>query len=125
MKDLSELASSLQIDLAQVDLLTRPSRSSGRFMEYLILKRDELKLKIYQESGHKLPHIHIDYGKISHAASYGIDPAIRLAGSIPNKYDRSVISWINDNKPNLLELWSAIQAGADPSMATAKLQGDA
>ena len=101
MTDIEELARYLQSDLARVDLLTRPSRSSGESLEFLILKRDNLKLKIYQEPGHNLPDIHVDYGKTPHAASYAIDPAARLAGSLANKYDRSVLTWINENKPAL------------------------
>lgn len=125
MTDLLELASSLQNDLARVDLLTRQSRSSGDFFELLILKRDKLKLKIYQEPSHNLPHIHVDYGKSPHAASYGIDPALRLAGNLSDKYDRSVIAWINDNRPALLVLWDVLQVGADPSALAIALQGDA
>jgi hypothetical protein len=124
MKDLSELATHLQRDLAQVDLLTRPSRSSGRFLELLIVKLDKLKLKIYQEPGHKLPHIHVDYGNKSHAASYGIDPVIRLAGDLPSKYERPVTSWIDKNKSSLLELWNKVQDGGDPSALVIELKGD-
>ena len=122
--DLRELAHSLQHDLAQVDLATSSPRSSGRFIERLILRRDPLKLKIYQEPGHSLPHLHVDYGRIPHAASYGIDPATRLAGNLPDKYDRSVISWVNENRPALLVLWDELQIGKDPSAAIAALRGD-
>lgn len=125
MTTLQELVRSLQSDLAQVDLLTRPSRSSGRFAEFLILKRDNLKFKIYQEPGHNLPHIHIDYGKVSHAASYGIDPAVRLAGKLSNKYDRSVLTWVGDNRAALLAPWQALQVGDDPAPIALTLRGDA
>ncbi len=125
MTDIDELASSIQCSLARVDLLSRPSRSSGRFLKRLILKRDSIKLKIYQEPGHNRPHIHVDYGKTSHAASYGIDPAIRLAGNLSGKYDRSVVSWINDNKFVILALWDTLQVGEDPSALATALKGDA
>jgi hypothetical protein len=124
MTEIEKLANSLQSDLAQVDLLTRPSLSSGDFVEFLILKRDNLKLKIYQEPGHSLPHIHVDYGKTPHAASYGIDPAVRLVGNLSNKYDRSVLAWINGNRPALLAIWQALQIGADPAPLVIALQGD-
>jgi len=123
MATLQELVISLQSDLAQVDLITRPSRQSSSFAEFLILKRDNLKF--YQEPSHNLPHIHIDYGKVSHAASYGIDPAVRLAGKLSNKYDRSVLAWVGDNRAALLALWRALQVGDDPAPIALTLKGDA
>lgn len=125
MTDLRKIAEELQFDLARVDLLTRPARTSSGFPEFLIVKRDNLKLKMYQEPGHSLPHIHVDYGKVTHAASYGIDPAVRLAGDLAGKYDRSILQWIRANKDELLELWKALQAGSDPSVAVVALQCDA
>lgn len=125
MADLQELVQALQRDLAQVDLLTRPSRSPSGFVEFLILKSDNLKFKIYKEPGHNLPHIHIDYGKNHHAASYGIDPAVRLAGNLASKYDRSVLAWIANNRGTLLALWQALQTGTDANPLAVALQGDA
>lgn len=53
----------LQKLFAQKDLLAEKRRSSGGgFMEILLVKRQNMKIKIYQEKGHQLPHIHIDYG---------------------------------------------------------------
>ncbi|ATC86219.1 DUF4160 domain-containing protein [Pseudoalteromonas arctica] len=39
-----------------------------------------MKIKIYQEKGHHLPHIHIDYGRQQHAASYAIETGERIEG---------------------------------------------
>ena len=65
--------SELQRLFANKDLLTdsRQSTKTG-LMEILLIKRKSMKLKIYQEKGHHLPHIHIDYGSMNHAASYAI-----------------------------------------------------
>jgi hypothetical protein len=125
MTDLRRLTKELQRNLAQVDLLTRPARSSGGFTEFLIVKRDNLKLKMYQETGHNLPHIHIDYGKVAHAASYGVDPPVRIAGKLASKYDRSVLEWLREHKDELMMLWELLQAGDDPSAAVVSLRGDA
>jgi len=51
MSDLLDLATSLQNDLAYVDLIARPSRSPRVSTEYLIAKRGNLKLKVYREAG--------------------------------------------------------------------------
>jgi Domain of unknown function (DUF4160) len=124
--DLTAELEALQNQLAQVDLLTTPSRS-GRAgdISLLLLKRGQLKFKMYQEPGHSLPHIHIDYGPKNHAASYRIDPPSRLVGNLDGKYDRSVMEWISSRKDNLLNAWALVQAGRDPSPVTHELAGDA
>lgn len=124
--DLADELEELQRDLAQVDLLTTPS-SSGQAgsISFLLLKRGDLKFKMYQESGHGLPHIHIDYGRHKHAASYCIDPPNRLAGNLDRKYDRSVTEWISSRKEKLLAAWALVQSGGDPEPLTLELAGDA
>lgn len=116
----------LQKDFAQVDLRTTPSRSSRTgYTSFLLLKRGNLKFKMYQESGHSLPHIHIDYGRQNHAASYSIDPPSRLVGDLDRKYDRSVTEWITSRKDNLLKAWVVVQAGGNPEALSIELAGDA
>ena len=54
----------LQRQLAQIDLLTSTTRRGNRdALGLLLLKRGKLKFKMYQEPGHHLPRIHIDYGR--------------------------------------------------------------
>ncbi len=88
----------LQLDLAQIDLLTeiRP-QTAPLFTEFLVLKLKNLKIKMYQEQGHSMPHIHIDYGSQHHVASFSIAPPARIEGSLLRKYDKSVINWIEIN----------------------------
>ncbi len=115
----------LQNQLAQVDLLTRHSHSTrAGDISFLLGKRDNLKFKMYQEPGHSLPHIHIDYGRQNHAASYRIDPPTRLIGNLDRKYDRSVLEWIKCRKDKLLEAWALVQAGGDPAPIVHELAGD-
>jgi hypothetical protein len=121
---LTDLAPKLQNDLGLVDLITEPLRSGRGSMEFLVIKLDRLKIKIYQEKGHSLPHIHVDYGKQHHAASFSIDPPKRIEGQLDGKYDRPVQKWLTCNKDALIALWSALQAGESPDALVAELQGD-
>ena len=114
----------LQRLFAQKDLLTEKRRSSGGgFMEILLVKRQNMKIKIYQEKGHQLPHIHIDYGKQSHAASYAIQSGDRIESDLPKKYDSDVSSWLGRNRDKILEIWNALQAGAPYEPLIAELTG--
>lgn len=84
-----------------------------------------MKIKIYQEKGHSLPHIHIDYGRQQHAASYAIGSSERIEGSLSKKYDSDVSSWLERNREKVLEIWNALQAGAPHEPLVAELSGDA
>ncbi|HEB4937259.1 DUF4160 domain-containing protein [Klebsiella quasipneumoniae subsp. similipneumoniae] len=114
----------LQRLFAQKDLLTEKRRSSGGgSMEILLAKRQNMKIKIYQEKGHQRPHIHIDYGKQTHAASYAIQSGDRIEGDLPKKYDSDVSSWLGQNRDKILEIWNALQAGAPYEPLIAELAG--
>lgn len=52
-------------------------------MEIILAKRKDIRIKIYQEKGHHLPHIHIDYEKKLHFASYSMETGKRLVGNLP------------------------------------------
>jgi hypothetical protein len=89
----------LQQQLALVDLITRPrAGASGDAIEFLVMRLEKLKLKMYQETGHAMPRLHIDYGQHSHVASYSIDDPKRLAGTLNSKYDRAVLNWIVEHR---------------------------
>ena len=99
---------SLQSDLAFIDLLN--VKNSG-YQKFLVLKLQDIKVKMYQEKGHSKPHLHIDYGKNPHIASYSIPDGKRLSGSLDRKYDLKVQQWIDKNSKVLLELWNTVQMG--------------
>ena len=122
----SEVAE-LQRQLAQVGMLTSTARrrDEDALLELLLLKRGNLKLKMYQEPGHNRPHIHIDYGREKHVASYAIDPVVRLVGTLDRKYDRTVTEWILSRKERLLNLWEVVQAGGEALPLVVELAGDA
>jgi hypothetical protein len=116
----------LQRLFAQTDLLTEPRRSSNSSrMELLLVRRKNMKIKMYQEAGHALPHIHIDYGNQHHAASYSVDSGLRIVGDLPAKYDGDVSSWLERNRSKLLELWNSLQDGKQYEHLLAELSGDA
>ena len=114
----------LQRQLAQIDLLTEPYRhAQPDFIELLLLKLRQLKIKIYQETGHQIPHVHVDYGREHHVASYSITDGRRLAGTLDRKYDREVVSWISKYRTQLLDVWGTAQAGQNPGPLIAEISG--
>ncbi|WP_445012271.1 DUF4160 domain-containing protein [Vreelandella stevensii] len=74
---------------------------------------------------YSLPHIHIDYGRQQHAASYAIGSSERIEGSLSKKYDSDVSSWLERNREKVLEIWNALQSGAPYEPLVAELSGDA
>lgn len=115
----------LQNQLATVDLLARQGRSSrSDSFELLLLKRGELKVKMYQEPGHSLPHVHVDYGGRNHVATYSIEPLERLVGNLDRRYERAVTEWIAARSEQLLALWKATQEGVQNAQLVAALDGD-
>ena len=114
----------LQRQLAQVDLLTEPRRRVPLdFIEFLVLKLRNLKIKMYQEAGHHTPHVHVDYGRDHHVASYSIAEARRLAGTLDTKYDQEVVAWITKNRARLVAAWTTAQAGQNPGPLIAEIAG--
>ena len=106
----------LQGKLAQVDLLAQTTtRPGAAHIGFVVMKRGSLKVKMYQEQRHKLPHIHVDYGRQNHVASYSIDPVVRLKGSLDRKYDEVVTRWIEAHRDMLLALWKKVGVGGKRS----------
>ena len=121
-----EEVAELQRKLAEADLLSMPSRPgrAGR-TEFLVIKLGDLKVKMYQEPGHALPHVHVDYGKRHHVASYSIDPTERLVGSLGREYERAITEWIHARRPQLLDVWQAAQLGEETKELIVALAGEA
>ena len=119
--DREKEAKALQRSLAQIDLLTRRSSGSG-YLELLLLKIQPLKVKMYKEPNHPRPHLHVDYGKQNHVASYAIDDGTRLAGFLDRKYDAAIREWIAEWNEHLLEVWHRTQAGDDAEAILADLR---
>ena len=108
--DMNEAVDDLQSSLAQIDLFTRQSSGSG-FIEFLVIRKQNLKVKMYQEQGHSEPHIHIDYGRQNHVASFAIRDGRLLSGSLDRKYKNTISGWIDTHRDSLVNLWATAQLG--------------
>ncbi len=105
--DIQDQLKMLQDQFALVDMFN----SGNNQCSFLIKELKDIKLKMYQELGHRNPHIHIDYGKDdNHVASYSILTGQRIEGRLSSKYDKIVAVWINDNQTILLQLWESVIA---------------
>lgn len=126
--DLAALVKDLKLELDVAEMLhERRAEPVHTFSgpAAMVLRIEPLKFKMYQEKGHSLPHLHIDYGKIHHVASYSIDPVERLEGQLSHKYDFAVLAWIRSNKDRLLQLWHRMQAGQDGTDIIRELRHEA
>jgi hypothetical protein len=106
----SELAADLQRRIGR-ELTAEDMRFLGTINGYPIARIQALKLKMYQERGHSLPHIHVDLGRRRHIASYSIDPAKLLEGCLDARSDFIVLDWLATNKERLLGFWYSLQGG--------------
>jgi Domain of unknown function (DUF4160) len=119
-KELAELQ-----DAFMIDLFTRPARpNNAAWMELLIKKLQAIKIRMDGNKNHTRPHVHIDYGKEYHVASYAIDTGDRLVGNLDTKYDRAAREWIAGNRVKLFEAWELMQAGKTADPIAYELRGE-
>jgi hypothetical protein len=113
----------LQRDLAVIDLrsATIPQSSDIRFL--IVLKLQNIRVRMDANRNHERPHIHVDYGKEYHVASYAIDTGERIAGDLKSNYDRKVQEFISACRPRLIRMWKLMQAGESTSPILAELRG--
>ena len=97
----------LRDQFAFIDLTT--SDGNEGLLEVRLKKM--LPLEFRMEPDNHTPHIHINYGKEKHKASYRINDGVRVAGDLDNKYDKIVNDWIAKNQTTLQEIWTAMKAG--------------
>jgi hypothetical protein len=99
---------SLRDALEEVNEISRTQ--SGSLYKLLVAKH-QIKLKMYQETGHSRAHFHVDYGPTNHAAVFAVDTGERIEGSLDRKYDKAITAWTIANKRALLAIWHALQSG--------------
>lgn len=75
------------------------------------------------DKAHKTPHIHINVGKTTHAASYEITTGKRIVGS-KSIYEGAVSKWVLDHRTDLLQVWDLMQAGKDITSYVEQLKGN-
>lgn len=111
--------SELQNEMAMHDLLgaSRGSRTLGA--ELLLIKQKKLALRMDGNKNHPRAHIHIDYHRDHHLASYAIDTGERLAGA--GTYDRVVTPWIGRHRADLMIVWNGIRGSGPDSVTVALL----
>ncbi|SFS11789.1 protein of unknown function [Dyella sp. OK004] len=125
MADLETLIKSLQRDLALSDLFSRTRNGGPDVCELSLLLMDRMKIKMYQEKGHAMPHVHVDYGRDSHVASFAIDVPRLLEGDLGRHRNATVIEFISDHREELLSIWRGLQAGANVAPLVVQLRADA
>ena len=81
-----------------------------------------IRFRIDGAKNHRRPHIHVDYGKNHHAASFAIDNGERLAGGLNRKYDTVAREWIKRHKGKLLETWNLVMSGKNTDEIVAELR---
>ena len=96
----------LQDKFAFIDLMTKGGKEG--ILEVLLKKLLPLEFRM-EPDHHGAPHIHINYGKEKHAASYIINDGVRVAGNLSYKYNKVVKDWITLNQKTLQEIWKAMQ----------------
>ncbi|CAG9273453.1 conserved hypothetical protein [Paraburkholderia unamae] len=112
---LDEDLASLRDLMSAVDYASATQPTQAGVFHKLVMKRQQIKIKMYQEAGHSRPHFHVDYGPYNHVAVYAVDTGERLEGNLNQKYDKAVCAWAIANRPSLLAIWRALQSGEPES----------
>ena len=94
----------------------------------LLASLQNISIRICPKEGHHpMPHIHIDYGKIRHVASFSIKTGERIIGdkTLPYRYDKDIKGWLSKHRDLLLKIWHESKAGGNPAPFIAELRGNA
>lgn len=90
------------------------SKKETRFTFYVdsvpVNKRRRARIDMFKELNHARPHVHVD----EHEASFAIDDGSLLCGECDNKTTKKVQDWIEKHRDALMELWTALNEGANP-----------
>ena len=101
---------SLQNTLALIDDMNKPRhRRPNGVLDFSVLAKQKLKLKMYKELNHNKPHVHVEYGSDTHKASVAIEDGQLLAGNLDRKYEKAVKEWVISNKEVLTNIWNALR----------------
>lgn len=120
-----ELAKDLQRELALGEMLEAGTSFDGN-ISLMLIKLNPLELRMVPDKNHKRPHLHVDYRNERHVASYAVDSAECLAGSVKRgRHHKTVVSWIEKNRETLLLIWNGLQQGKgnDAKQIVAQLEG--
>jgi hypothetical protein len=122
LKELQDALASRQFQ-DEIERASRRSRGIRHVPAPIMVKQlRDIKIKLDGDKAHQRPHVHIDYGKNHHAASFAIDNGERLAGGLNRKYDRPAREWIARNREILLQAWDVIKEGGNAEEIVAELR---
>lgn len=113
--------STLQDQMATLDMMREPGQGDG--MELLLKKHLLLVLKMDGNRNHQRAHLHLDYHRRKHMASYAVDNGELLAGD--GSYSSVVQPWIARHRLDLVRVWNSIRGGGADPVIVARLQGSA
>jgi hypothetical protein len=88
----------------------------------MVRQLQNIRLRIDGNKSHARPHLHVDYGRKYHTATYAIDSGARLAGNLDVKYDGRIQEWIRKHKYKLELAWTTIQTGRDAAQIVEELR---
>ncbi|MDD9885171.1 MAG: DUF4160 domain-containing protein [Gammaproteobacteria bacterium] len=114
----------LQERLALADSSNDKRNHPENVLVLMVYRTQNIKFRMDKECRHKMPHLHIDYGRHYRTASFSINPAEKLAGSLATKHSKIVIEWVNENQETLLNMWANLQEGKDVSHFVESLRGN-
>lgn len=71
-------------------------------------------VRMFAEAGspHHVPHFYASYQ--GDKVVYGINPVVRLEGSLPRKQERLIEAWAELHQEELKRDWELLRAGENP-----------
>ena len=103
-----------------IDLLRKPT---GKGLELLLKKHLLLVLKMDGNRNHARAHLHVDYHRTKHLASYAINNGDLLAGD--GVYSSVVQPWIAAHRNDLMRVWNGIRGEGADATVVAQLRASA
>jgi len=116
--ELQHALNELQDQMAILDMLREPSGDFG--LELLLKKHLLLQLKMDGNRNHERAHLHLDYHRTKHMASYAIDNGQLLAGD--GSYSSVVQPWIAQHRADLMRVWHGLRGTGANSAIVAQLR---
>ncbi len=114
LNNLTNQLENLRYELEMIQLLKTNSKRNSD-LEFLVLKKENLKFRIDPNLNHLRPHFHVDFGEKRHTLSVCILTQKVLAGNIPSKYFDIIIDWAKKNEKLLLKIWKELRNHKDPT----------
>ncbi|QIA22028.1 DUF4160 domain-containing protein [Mesorhizobium sp. AA22] len=109
--------------MAMFDLSARPSSAGSHGLELLLKDLRNLRFKMDGNRNHMRAHLHIDYHRHNHMASYAVDDGTLLAGS--GRYNHLIEPWIANNRESVMRVWRDIRTTGVDDQIVAQLRESA